>query len=94
MEVLNPVSKFADISCEIPKGLVLEPLLFLIYMKDWCQAVESEFYMNRIVTFFPHCEAVCKIKRKCLKILVIYVISLQAKKYTSEKSNKINYMSY
>ena len=45
VEVANRVSKFANISCGVPQGSVLGPLLFLIYVNNMSQAIECDLYL-------------------------------------------------
>ena len=45
LEVANRVSKFANISCGIPQGSVLGPLLFFMYANDMSQAVKFDLYL-------------------------------------------------
>ena len=46
VEVANWVSQFANIRCGVPKGSILGPLLFLIFVNDMNQAVECNFYLH------------------------------------------------
>ena len=45
VEVANRVSKFPNISCGVPQGPMLGPLLSLIYVNDMSQAVECDLYL-------------------------------------------------
>ena len=46
VEVENRVSKFSKISCGVPEGSILGPLLFLIYLNDMSQAVVCNLYLH------------------------------------------------
>ena len=37
--------KFTNISCDVPQGSILGPILFLIYVNDMSQAVECDLYL-------------------------------------------------
>ena len=54
VEVANQVSKFSKISCGVPQGSILDPLLFLIYVNDMIQAVEYDLYADDSCLLFQH----------------------------------------
>ena len=68
VEVANQVSKFANISCGVPQGFMLGPLLFLICVNDMSQAVECYLYLyaNDSCLLFQH-KGVTEIKRQLTK---------------------------
>ena len=52
----NTYSNEASITCGVPQGSILGPLLFLICINDMSQAVDSEFllYANDTCLVFQH----------------------------------------
>ena len=62
VEVANRVSEFTNISCGVPQGSILGPLLFLIYVNYMSQAVECDLYLyaNDSCVFF---QSVTEIKK-------------------------------
>ena len=52
----NAYSNEASITCGVPQGSILDPLLFLIRINDMSQAVDSEFllYANDTCLVFQH----------------------------------------
>ena len=77
VEVANRVSKFSKISCGVPQGSILGPLLFLIYVNDMSQAVECDLYLyaDDSSLLFQH-KNVTEIKKTVDQRLQQYVIGL------------------
>ena len=68
VKVANRVSQFANISCGVPQGSILGPLLFLIYVNDMSQAVECDLYLyaDDSCLLFQH-KNVTEIKKQLTK---------------------------
>ena len=45
ISIENQLSNYGRISCGIPQGSILGPLLFLIYVNDMPQAVNSNLFL-------------------------------------------------
>ena len=45
IEIENQLSYFGKVSCSVPQGSILGPLLFLIYVNDMPQAVKSNLFL-------------------------------------------------
>ena len=57
VNIENKLSDFGQVSCGVPQGSILGPLLFLIYVNDTAQAVTSTLLLNfcNFSLPFPHC---------------------------------------
>ena len=44
-EIDNQLSDYGKVSCGVPKGSILGPLLFLVYVNDIPQAVKSNLFL-------------------------------------------------
>ena len=49
ISIENAYSDKASITCGVPQGSILSPLLFLIYINDMPQAVDSNFYYIKTI---------------------------------------------
>ena len=80
LEVANRVSKFANISCGIPQGSVLGPLLFFMYGNDMSQAVKCDLYLyaNDLCLLFQQKNVTEMQKQSTQKTSAISVIGLLA----------------
>ena len=45
IEIKNQLSDFGKVSCDVPQGSILGPLLFLIYVNERPQAVKSNLFL-------------------------------------------------
>ena len=65
VETENKLSDFRNISCAVPQGSILGPLLVLIYVNDMPQAVKSNLllYANASCLIYQH-KGTAKIKKK------------------------------
>ena len=56
VEVKNKYSQLATVSCGVPQGSILGPLLFLLYINDMPQAVDCDLllYADDSCIFFQH----------------------------------------
>ena len=45
IEIKNQLSDFGKVSCDVPQGSILGPLLFLIYVNDMPQAVKLNQFL-------------------------------------------------
>ena len=76
----NNFSQPASISCDVPEGFILGPLLFLIYVNDMSQAVKNGLflYVNDSRLVYQH-KDINETENEVIsqmKIFVIYVIGL------------------
>ena len=77
VETENKLSDFGKISCGVPQGSVLGPLLFLIHVNDMSQAVKSNLllYADDSCLMYQH-KDMRKSKKFLMKILKISVTGL------------------
>ena len=45
IEIENELSDYGKVSCGVPQGSILGPLLFLVYINDMPQAVKSNLFL-------------------------------------------------
>ena len=73
----NSFSEVSNISCGVPKGSILDPLLFLIYVNDMPMAVKCNMFLYADDTCLVFQVRMLRISKSSLmEILHIYVIGL------------------
>ena len=88
ISIKNQLSDYGRISCGVPQGSILGPLLFLIYVNDMSQAVNSNLllYTDSSCLLFQH-----KDVEECEKVLMtleIFVINSLCKSTENQKYKK------
>ena len=73
----NKLSDFGKISCRVHQGIILEPLLFFIYLNDIPQAVKSNLllYADNSCLTYEH-KGISNIKKYSMRTFKIFVTSL------------------
>ena len=79
VDIESKLSDFGKISCWLPQGPILGPLLFLIYVKNMPinkQSNQLYFYMQMIHVSCTNTEKQMKLKNSLIKTSKIFVTGL------------------